>query len=190
MGEKSIKKSAVFLDRDGTVIFDKNYLRSSINIKFYAYVAESINKLRVAGFKIIIVTNQSAVRRGLLTKKDLHKINKNFLFMLHNKGAKVDGLYYCPHIDSDNCSCRKPRIGMVLEAAKDFNIDLSKSYTIGDSIRDYLLGFAMGGKGILILTGQGKKHQKNLTLEKIKPFFVCKNLKQAVNFIIKNNKKI
>ncbi|MDR3275151.1 MAG: HAD family hydrolase [Endomicrobium sp.] len=188
MGTNGIKKPAVFLDKDGTIIFDKNYLKSPAQVKLYSYAAESINKLRAAGFKIIVVTNQSGIRRGMFTEKDLQDINEKFLFMLKKKGAKIDALYYCPHIDSDNCSCRKPKTDMVLQGAKDFNIDLSKSYTIGDSIRDYLLGFNMGGKGILILTGQGKKHQNNLAREKMKPFAVCRNLKQAVNFIVKDVK--
>ncbi|MCA6071052.1 MAG: HAD-IIIA family hydrolase [Endomicrobium sp.] len=190
MGTRSVKKSAVFLDRDGTLIFDRNYLNSPQQVKLYSFAAESINKLRTAGFKIIIVTNQSGIGRGMITEEELEKVNKKFISLLKIAGAKIDGLYYCPHIDSDNCCCRKPKTGMVMQGSKDFSIDLKKSYTIGDSARDYLLGFNMGGKGILVLTGHGKKQQIKVSKEKIKPFAVCKTLKQAVDLIIKNTKKI
>lgn len=190
MGTRSVKNSAVFLDRDGTLIFDRNYLNSFQQVKLYSFVAESINKLRTAGFKIIVVTNQSGIGRGMITEEELEKVNKKFISLLKTAGAKIDGLYYCPHTDSDECCCRKPKTGMVMRGSKDFNIDLKKSYTIGDSIRDYLLGFNMGGKGILVLTGHGKKQQIKMSKEKIKPLAVCKTLKQAVNLIIKNAKKI
>jgi histidinol phosphatase-like enzyme len=119
----------------------------------------------------------------------LQKINKKFISLLKTTGLKIDDFYYCPHMDSDKCSCRKPKIGMVLQGAKDFNIDLKKSYTVGDSIKDYLLGFNMGGKGILVLTGHGKEQRRKIVKEKIKPFAICKTLKQAVFLIIKDAKK-
>ncbi|GHT48376.1 hypothetical protein AGMMS49936_10780 [Endomicrobiia bacterium] len=188
MGRGNIKAPAVFLDRDGTVIFDKTYLSLPQQVKLYAFCTESINRLRAAGFKIIIVTNQSGVARGMFTEKNLMVVNKKFVSLLKNAGAKIDGLYYCPHAESDECNCRKPKVGMVLQGAKDFNIDLKKSYTVGDSIRDYLLGVNMGGKGILVLTGHGKKQQSKIVDEKIKPMAVCKTLKQAVSLIIEDAK--
>jgi D,D-heptose 1,7-bisphosphate phosphatase len=188
LGTNNIKKPAVFLDRDGTLIFNRNYLKFPSMVKLYSCVAESINKLHTTGFKVIVVTNQSGIRRGLLTENELYKVNEKFLSILKSKNAKVDGLYYCPHIESDRCFCRKPKIGMVLQAANDFNIDLSKSYTVGDNIKDCLLGFNMGGKSILVLTGHGKKYQNNLINAKITTFIICKNFKQAVNFIIKDTK--
>ncbi|GHT62811.1 hypothetical protein AGMMS49531_11040 [Endomicrobiia bacterium] len=190
MGRRNIKVPAVFLDRDGTVIFNKTYLSLPQQVMLYAFCAESINRLRAAGFKIIIVTNQSGVARGMFTEKNLMVANKKFVSLLKNAGAKIDGLYYCPHAESDECNCRKPKVGMVLQGAKDFNIDLKKSYTVGDSIRDYLLGVNMGGKGILVLTGHGKKQQSKIVDEKIKPMAVCKTLKQAVSLIIKDAKKL
>ncbi|MDR3071753.1 MAG: HAD family hydrolase [Endomicrobium sp.] len=190
MGTRNIKMPAVFLDRDGTVIFDKNYLSSPKQVKLYSFAAQSISKLRAAGFKIIIVTNQSGISRGLFTEKDLEKINKRFISLLKAAGSRIDGLYYCPHIDSDDCCCRKPKIGMILQSVKDFNIDIAKSYTIGDSVRDYMLGFNMGGKGVLVLTGHGKEQKNEVVKQKIKPAAICKTLRQAANFVIKDAKKI
>ncbi|MDR2191701.1 MAG: HAD family hydrolase [Endomicrobium sp.] len=190
MGNRNTKRPAVFLDRDGTVIFDKNYLSKPEQVKLYSCAAESINKLRKAGFKIIVVTNQSGIARGMFTIKDLDKVNKKFVSLLKESGAKIDGLYYCPHADKDKCSCRKPLAGMVFRAAKEHNIDIAKSYTVGDSIRDYLLGFNAGTQGgVMTLTGHGKKQQKEIASQKVKPLAVLKNLKQAANFIVKNAKK-
>ncbi|MDR3092543.1 MAG: HAD-IIIA family hydrolase [Endomicrobium sp.] len=190
MGAEIVKVPAVFLDRDGTVIFDRNYLSSPEQVKLYSFAAKSINKLRAAGFKIIVVTNQSGIGRGMFTEKDLQKVNEKFLSVLEAAGAKIDALYYCPHVDSDECCCRKPKTGMALRGAEEFNIDLEKSYAVGDSVRDYLLGFNINGKGILVLTGHGKKQRNELAKEKVKPVAVCKTLKQAANFIIKAAKKI
>ena len=188
MGKRNNKQPAAFLDRDGTIIFDKNYLSDPGQVKLYAKAAESINKLRKAGFKIIVVTNQSGIARKMFDEKDLAKVNKRFVSLLKKDGAKIDGLYYCPHIDEDKCRCRKPLAGMVFKAAKEHNIDLKKSYTAGDSVRDYLLGFNAGAKGVMVLTGHGKKQQKKISSQKIPPLAVLKNLKQAADFIVKHAK--
>jgi D,D-heptose 1,7-bisphosphate phosphatase len=190
MGKNNIKKPAAFLDRDGTLIYDKNYLSSPERVKLYSYSAESIKKLRKAGFKIIVVTNQSGIARGIFNEKDLKKVNKRFVDLLKEQGAKIDGLYYCAHIDENSCDCRKPKTAMALKAAKEHNIDLEKSYTVGDSVRDYMFGYNSGGKGILVLTGHGKEQMKKIKSQKIKPLAVCKTLKQAVNVIINDNYKL
>jgi histidinol-phosphate phosphatase family protein len=183
MGRRNLKTPAVFLDRDGTIIFDRNYLNLPEQVKLYPFAAESIDRLKSAGFKVVVVTNQSGVARGLFNENALKKVHDFFFELLRKAGTKVDALYYCPHVDEDNCNCRKPKIGMVLKGEKDLNIDLKRSYSVGDSIRDYILGFNMGGKGILVLTGHGKKQQKIVQKEKIKPLAVCKSLKQAVDLI-------
>jgi histidinol-phosphate phosphatase family protein len=119
----------------------------------------------------------------------LDEVNKKFISLLKEDGAKIDALYYCPHIDEDKCSCRKPLAGMVFRAAEEHNIDLEKSYTVGDSVRDYLLGFNAGAKGIMLLTGHGKKQREKIKSQKIKPLAILKNLEQASDFIVKNAKK-
>jgi histidinol-phosphate phosphatase family protein len=188
MGKRNIKKPAVFLDRDGTIIFDKHYLRFPKQVKVYSFAAAAINKLRAAGFKIIVVTNQSGIGRGMFSQDDYEKVNKRFIRALKEKGAKVDAVYHCPHVDEDRCSCRKPAIGMAVAAAKKFNIALDKSYAVGDSARDVELGFIMGAKGIMVLTGHGKKQRGKIKNSKIKPLAVCKNLEKAADFIIEYEK--
>ena len=106
--------------------------------------------------------------------------------MLKKLNVKVDGMYYCPHGPNDNCDCRKPKIGMALKAAKELKIDLKRSYMIGDSVRDYIFGYNFGGKGILVLTGHGKKQFAKVKDEKQKPLAVVRSLSQSVE-VIKND---
>ena len=177
---------AIFLDRDGTINYDKNYLCCEKDLKIYKNIEKSLIKARKMGFKIVIVTNQSGIARKYFTLAQLKKINSKLLAMLKERGIKIDGLYYCPHGPDDNCKCRKPRPGMALQAAKDLKIDLKKSYMIGDSVRDYIFGYNFGGKGIMVLTGHGKKQLSKIKDEKQKPLAVTRNLSQAINVVLKD----
>lgn len=181
---------AVFLDRDGTINHDKHYLSDEKDLKIYSFVKKSILKLQKAGFKIVIVTNQSGISRGFFSEKKLKKIHNKLIDLLKEQSIKIDGIYYCPHGPDDICDCRKPKIGMAIKAADDLNIDLKKSYTVGDSTRDYLLGYNFGGKGILVLTGHGKKQSEKIKKEKQKPLAVVKNLYLATEVIINDYKKV
>jgi D,D-heptose 1,7-bisphosphate phosphatase len=177
---------AIFLDRDGTINHDKNYLSDEKDLILYKNIEKPLHKFKEMGFKIIIVTNQSGIARKYFTITKLKKINSKLVSMLKKLNVEIDGIYYCPHGPNDTCNCRKPKIGMALQAAKELNIDLTKSYMIGDSIRDYLFGYNFGGKGILVLTGHGKKQFTKVKDEKQKPLAIVKNLLQTVN-IIKND---
>ncbi|MDD2523820.1 MAG: D-glycero-beta-D-manno-heptose 1,7-bisphosphate 7-phosphatase [Endomicrobiia bacterium] len=181
---------AVFLDRDGTINHDKHYLSDEKDLKIYSFVKKSILKLQKAGFKIVIVTNQSGISRGFFSENKLKKIHNKLIALLKEQNIKIDGIYYCPHGPNDICDCRKPKIGMATKAADDLNIDLKKSYTVGDSTRDYLLGYNFGGKGILVLTGHGKKQVNKIAKEKQKPLAVVKNLYLATEVIINDHKKV
>ena len=183
------KTPAVFLDRDGTVNHEKSYLSDEKDLKLYSCVAKSILSLQKAGFKIVIITNQSGIERGYFTEKKLAVIHKTLLKMLNNIGVKIDGIYYCPHGSDDVCECRKPKIGMAKQAEKELNIDLKKSYVVGDSVRDYKMGYNFGGKGILVLTGHGKKQVQKIKNEEQKPLAISKNLYEAVKVIINDYKK-
>jgi histidinol-phosphate phosphatase family protein len=179
----------VFLDRDGTIIYDKDYLHSPAQVKLYSFACQCINKLHENGFKVIVITNQSGIARKKFSFRDLEEIHKRMNFLLKEGGAKVDGIYFCPHVDEDKCDCRKPKAGMFFKAKKEHNLDLTKSFMVGDSIRDYLAGYAMGGQGILVKTGHGRKQSLDLPKQKVQPLAVCATLKEAVNFIIRISKK-
>ena len=158
---KGRHKSAVFLDRDGTLIEDVGYLTRLAEVKLLPGAPEALRRLRSAGFLLIVVTNQSAVARGLLTEHRLQRIHQSIQEALREHGAEVDDFFYCPHLpDADvqrynrNCTCRKPEPGMLLEAARKWNIDLRRSYTVGDSERDMEAGKRAGCRTILLAAEQ------------------------------------
>jgi|Deesub1362B_J571_1020462.scaffolds.fasta_scaffold01324_7 D-glycero-D-manno-heptose 1,7-bisphosphate phosphatase len=187
-----MKKIAVFLDRDGTINEDVGYPSHFEQIKIFPYSFEAIRKINKAGLLAIVVTNQSGITRGFFTEKDLLEIHKRMADIFARHGAHFDAIYYCPHYcPSSNmsnsplvCKCRKPLPGMAERAAKEFNIDLKKSYMVGDKVDDILFGLNIGAKAILVLTGFGKSTHFHLKELKIKPSYIANNLLDAVNWIL------
>jgi len=182
------KSPAVFLDRDGTLIQEKNYLRRIADLKFIKGAIEAVKLLRTKGFKIFIITNQSGIARGYFSEKKLLQIHDSLEKKLIQKGAWVDGIYYCPHGPDDNCSCRKPKTAMVKRAQKEHKINLKKSYVIGDHPADFILAKNMGGKGVLVLSGHGKHELKNTLSKKgvQKPDKTTKNILSAAKWIVRD----
>ncbi|BCD67616.1 D-glycero-beta-D-manno-heptose 1,7-bisphosphate 7-phosphatase [Nitratiruptor sp. YY09-18] len=127
---------AVFLDRDGVINVDKGYVGNIENFEFIDGVLESLRRLQQRGFKLIIITNQSGIGRGYYTLKDFQKLTKFMLQNLRDEGITIDGVYFCPHHPDEKCSCRKPAPGMIMQAAKEHEIDLSSSWLIGDKMSD------------------------------------------------------
>jgi len=183
------KQKAVFLDRDGVINKEVSYLHKPEQFELYDYTALAINKLNKAGFVNIVTTNQSSVARNYCSESELSVIHKKMDSLLGQSGAKVDALYYCPHLfDNEatgvlpeyniDCNCRKPKSGMIQQAVSEFNIDCSQSFVIGDSDRDIISGKNMGCTGIGVRTGHGMKNSS------IKPDYLFNNLKEAVDFIV------
>jgi D,D-heptose 1,7-bisphosphate phosphatase len=193
---------ALFLDRDGTILREigtpgeetLGYLTSVEQVELIDGSAEAISLARKEGFKIIVITNQSAIARGWLTEEQLHNINAKMYSLLlgENSEAKIDDLFFSPfHKDGiiekykTEHASRKPGIGMILDAKKKHNIDLSSSYMIGDAYSDVLTGVNAGLKNILVETGYGKIAYKKCLDEKLKIDFIASNLLDAVNYIVK-----
>lgn len=173
---------AVFLDRDGTINVNQPGCVRKINqFKFTLGALSALKKLSKTNYKIIIITNQSGIGRGYFTVKGLEELHNWMLKKIEGIGAKIDKIYYCPHLPEDNCPCRKPKIEMLLRAAKDFGINLSKSWFIGDDDKDVIAGREANIKTIKI----GSKMSKVLKLE---PNYYVKNLLEAVNLILKYEK--
>ena len=161
----SNKQKAIFLDRDGTINKYVGFLRSIDQFELIPGVAEAIKRINASGYLCIVVTNQPVISRGEVTVDELDNIHKKMETELGFAGAYVDGLYYCPHHPHKGyegevtelkieCDCRKPKPGMLLKAAGDYNIDLSQSYMIGDGENDIKAGLAAGCKAILV-NGEG-----------------------------------
>lgn len=140
---------AIFLDRDGVINkkpAEHDYVKNWNEFIWLPKAKEAIKLVNKAGWLVIVVSNQRGVARGLMSKEDVDKINQKMLKDLANDGAKIDGVYWCGHDYSDNCDCRKPNPGLILQAAKDFNIDLLNSWVVGDSNDDIAAGKAAGCK--------------------------------------------
>ncbi len=189
-----MKPRAVFLDRDGTIITHRDNIRPRglKNIRFLRFLpgtVDAIKTLNHLGFIVVVVTNQPIVARGLATEKEIDKIHAVLVKRLNKKGAKIDAIYFCPHHPEATlpkyrvkCRCRKPNIGMIMMAAKKFNINLKKSFMVGDMTFDIAAGNKAGVKTILVKTGYGGKDGKY----EGKPDFVVKNLKEAAQIVYKN----
>jgi D-glycero-D-manno-heptose 1,7-bisphosphate phosphatase len=183
---------AVFVDRDGTLNEDPGYLGDPKKVKLFSETGQALALLKNDyNFLIIVISNQSGVARGLITNKDVDAVNDEINNLLQKFNVKIDAFYYCPfHPDFssiEECSCRKPSPKMIFDAAKDFNIDLSKSYFIGDTIADYNAGNNAGLKTILVKTGYGLESISILQKQNNFPSFVAENLIEASKFIIKDS---
>lgn len=178
-----MSRSAVFLDRDDTVIRDKAYLSDPEGVELLPGAPEAIRLLNEAGIPAILVTNQSGVARGFFDEDRVDAIHLRLMSMLSDQGARLDAVYYCPHLPGGavpeyavTCSCRKPAPGLLLQAALDFGLDLTTCFMIGDKPEDVLTIHGVGGKGILIETGK--------PLGGIKPDFTTRTLLEAVQWIL------
>jgi D-glycero-D-manno-heptose 1,7-bisphosphate phosphatase len=154
---------AVFLDRDGTVIEEVNYLHRLEDLQVYPFSPEALHRLKQRGFMTVMVTNQSAVARGLLTEDELRQVHAALQERLTEAGGGIDAYYYCPHHPEaaleryrQACNCRKPKAGLILRAAEEQQIDLAASYVVGDRVGDIQAGHAAGCLSILVRTGYGR----------------------------------
>jgi D-glycero-D-manno-heptose 1,7-bisphosphate phosphatase len=152
-------RSAVFLDRDGTVIVEADYLSDPTGVTLIVGAERAIRRLRRGGFAVVLVTNQSGIARGLFGEADYHAVNARLLEVLKSGGASLDGTYHCSHHPdfSGPCDCRKPATALYLRAASELGLDLSRSFYIGDKPSDVEPARTLGGVGILVRTGYGRQ---------------------------------
>ena len=181
------KKRAVFLDRDGVVIREVSYLRRPGQVRLISGSASGIARLRRAGFKVVLATNQSGVGRGYLTLRTLGRIHRLLQRRLAREGARLDGLYFCPHLPAaaggKPCSCRKPGLGMLLRASRRLHLDLARSYFVGDSTTDMLTARRAGCTAVLVRTGKGGRDG----IYRVRPHRACRNLAAAAAWILKSS---
>jgi D,D-heptose 1,7-bisphosphate phosphatase len=164
MAPEKKRQAAVFLDRDGTINEEVGYLDRIEKLRLIPGAAEAIRLINASGMKAIVVTNQSGVARGILAESFVAEIHARLREMLRAEGAFLDGVYYCPHHPTEGrgdylrtCDCRKPAPGLLLRAAEELQLDLARSYMVGDTLKDIEAGTRAGAKGILIRTGYGKE---------------------------------
>ena len=177
----------VFLDRDGTLNYDPGYLRVAAELKLLAGVGPALARLKRAGAKLVVVTNQSGVGRGIFTLKDLEAIHARLEGLLEQEEVALDAIYFCPHHPDDGCRCRKPNVGMVEWAVSELQLDLRRSYLIGDHARDIQLAKRVGAKGILLTTDLVDAQALDaLQVAEAMPDAVAASMAEAVDWILED----
>ena len=175
--------NAVFFDRDGTINIDEGYTYKTMDLKFFSRAIKGLQMLSQSPFKLIIISNQSGIGKGYFKEEDYDAFMKEMIKQLKKEKVRIDAAYYCPHKPDDNCDCRKPRLGNVKKAQKEFNLDLKKSYIVGDKTEDIQTGINAGMKTIAVQTGNAVKDGKFNAA----PDFTAKDLYEASKFILKED---
>lgn len=193
--EKAKGGKSIFIDRDGTLIREKDFIKNPNEVEPEEKSIEAIRLAKSQGYKIVVISNQSGVARGFFAEKDVAKINERILEIFYQHGAIIDDILYCPHYQTGsipeyaiNCACRKPSSGMIEEACEKYNINPFYSFVIGDKLTDIQLAYVTGGRGILVRTGYGRENEaliKNSGL--LEPEIVADNLFDGVNYILNLN---
>lgn len=176
-------RHAVFLDRDGTINVDTHFPYAIESLEFIPKAIDGLRLLAMLPLAIIVVANQAGIARGIFTRKQMSQFNAELRSRVEHAGGRIDAFYFCPHLEIKNlppgvpvCECSKPSPGMLLEAAKDFKLDLSKSFLIGDKTSDIAAGESVGCTTILVKTGKAGKEEGALPVE---PTHFAENLYEA-----------
>lgn len=149
-------KPCMFFDRDGTLIEERHYLSEPAQVALIPGAAEAVRMAAEAGYLAVVITNQSGVGRGMFPLEAVEAVHRRMTELLAEEGARLDGIYVCPHAPEDDCRCRKPRTGLVELAARELGIDLRRSWMIGDKAADLELAVNAGMRGVLVMTGYGE----------------------------------
>ena len=194
--EKMEKRIAVFIDRDGTINKEGGYINHESRLELMPNSAKGIKLLNDSGVLAIVCTNQAGVARGYFKENLIKVVHNRLQDLLKEQGAFLDEIYYCPHHPTvgpegykRECICRKPKTGMIDEAAKKFNIDVKKSYVIGDKMSDIMWGHKAGTKSVMVLTGYGRGEYEYQRQDwKDNPDYIAEDLEAAVKWILQDIK--
>lgn len=173
-------RPAVFLDRDGTLNEHVEYVHEVEKFRIIPGVIEALKRLKEHGFRLVVVTNQPGIGMGYFSREDFYVLNREFLRRIRAEGVTVDRVYFCPHSDNDRCGCRKPGTELVARAVKDLNIDLDRSFVVGDMTGDLMLAKNAGCRGVLVRTGIGGADNRY----EVTPDYVAEDLLDAAEYII------
>lgn len=181
-----MKQPALFLDRDGVIIENcDNYVRSWSDVEIFPQAVAAMAVFRDIPYRIILVTNQSAVGRGHISPETATRINDRLVDEIRTAGGRVDAVYMCPHGPDDGCDCRKPKPGLLLRAAEELDIDLARSVMIGDALSDVEAGQAAGvSQSVLLRTGRGRTQENLPAAAELPPFLVFDSLADALHSLL------
>jgi D-glycero-D-manno-heptose 1,7-bisphosphate phosphatase len=197
------KAAAVFLDRDGTINEEVGYLDSLEKLKIFPEAFDAIRLINQSGMKAVVISNQSGVARGYFDEDFLETVHARIQALLKEHKAWIDRFYYCPHHPTEGtgvyrtaCPCRKPEPGLLLQASQEMDIDLARSYMVGDMPKDIEAAGKAGAKGILVQTGYGADHLRQMKngfaanhFSSIQPDYIADNILDAVAWIMKDREK-
>lgn len=167
----------VILDRDGTIVVDRNYLSDPAGLEFETRAGEGLRSMYERGYRLVVITNQSGIGRGLFSHQRLQEIHDRLRQMVESIGARLEAIYYCPHAPDDGCDCRKPRTALFRQAASDLGFDASSAVVIGDKMTDVEFGHRAGAGTILVGANSPDP------LWEIRPDFVAADLIEAAGLI-------
>jgi len=185
---------AVFFDRDGTLNEEIGHVRNAEDFRVYPFAARAVRLVNEAGLRAVVVTNQSGIGRGLISESLVRRVNRQLTRQVAMGGGRLDAIYYCPHHPEASverfrvvCGCRKPAPGLLEAAAKEFGVDLARSFVIGDRFVDILAGRRVGARSILVLTGVGRQELQDEEASGLaQPDHVAENAYQAVRWVLAN----
>jgi D-glycero-D-manno-heptose 1,7-bisphosphate phosphatase len=182
-------KKVVFLDRDGVINHDSpDYIKSRSEFKFIPGSIEAIRKLTVSGFTSIVISNQSALARKLISSEELDDIHKMMKQTIAAAGGDITDIFFCPHMPDDECTCRKPQPGLIFRAQHKYDIDLAEAVMVGDSARDIECACNAGcGRAVLVTSGNDRDVGKVMKTKQIVADYVAENLYVAARWIIGNS---
>jgi D-glycero-D-manno-heptose 1,7-bisphosphate phosphatase len=174
-------KRYVLLDRDGTLIVERDYLSRVADLELLPGAVEGLRTLRDAGFGLVVLTNQSGLARGKLTPETLNEIHAELERRLAAQGIRIDAFYHCPHLPSEQCDCRKPKPLLAKRAAADFGFELSQAFVVGDKASDVELGRNCGATAVLVRTGYGRAYEAG----GLQADYIADDLRDAARWIVK-----
>ena len=191
------KNTAIFLDRDGTINDEVGYLDSADKLRIIPAAFEAVRLINASSMKAVVITNQAGVAKGLFTEEFVREINGQIQSAFLAQGALINRFYFCPHHPTEGidpyrliCDCRKPEPGLLIQAAVDLNIDLARSYVIGDRLRDIETAHRAGAKGVLVMTGYGQDLMQaagpDRANELNQPDYIAQDILEAVHWILKD----
>lgn len=184
MSERNGRRPAIFLDRDGVINENRaDYVKSWDEMRLLPGVLDALRVLAATPFAVVIVSNQAAVNRGLVSRQTLEEMHHRLQAVVNKAGGQLDAIYYCPHRPDETCACRKPQPGMLLQAADHLHLALEQSYLVGDAITDLEAAVAVGVQPVLVLTGRGTDHAMLLDQQSHVTCPVVEDLGAAVAWI-------
>lgn len=178
---------AILLDRDGVINEDRDdYVKSWAEVRFIKGARQALKQIHQAGIPVVVITNQAAVGRGIITEADLADIHARLMRTIKKAGGSISKIYYCPHHPEAHCRCRKPHSGLLKKAARELHLDLTRCFFVGDALRDIQAGKRAGCHTVLVQTGQGEKSLEKIMAGQaaVAPDWVCDNLASATPLML------